>query len=207
MKNEHFRLYPPELLVLKSSSIRQMVFFRRTFPENNYTLIIRPLCIDRDVPVIFQWMYDPIIFNLQQPGGTREELSHHYAEFMESGNGYSLVVFMKSRLVAQVDFFHVSSDQIKDHYAAKDGDHGINVLMSPNQKVAPKLSANILITGLAYLFTLSVDRVMVYPDAGNEIANDILTRAGFKFMKQVQLTGKKANLYYFDREEFLKHYS
>lgn len=206
MKNEDFRLYPEDLMVLRPSTIRKMVFFRRTFIGENYTLVIKPLSIERDVPSIYQWMGHAVVFGLAQPKRTRKELKQHYMEFMESCKGHSLVVFMKSKMIAQIDFFHISYNHIKDHYAVKEEDHGINMLMWPDQSGGTRLPVDILITTLSFLFTLSIDRVIVYSGTENETAGEILSSAGFTFMKPVQLGEGTVNLYSFERNEFFEKY-
>lgn len=206
LENEDFRFYPSEILSLHKPDLAKMVFHRKTFPEHGYEVIIKPLCLDRDIQTIHRWVNEPYAHRYWQMQGKIEELYLHYEKFLDSGIGYSLICFLRDKPMAQVDFYDVTADEIKDLYDARPGDHGIHVLMAPYQKPVPRLSANVVIACISFLFTLSIDRIIGEPDADNDRANDLVKRVGFRFMKQVQMSYKKANLYCYSREDFLKEH-
>lgn len=206
MNDEIKKLYPNEIVSGHTPELRNMVFYRRSFPDGGYEITVKPLCLERDINIIHQWVNESYALEFWQMQGPVEGLHQHYKKFMASGIGYSLMCFLKHRPIAQVDFYDVTNDEIKDLYNAKPGDHGIHLLMAPYQKPLPRLSTNVMITSLAYLFTLSIDRVMGEPDVRNEKANELVRRTGFRFMKEIRMSYKQANLYYYTREDFSREH-
>lgn len=205
-ENEFFRFYPPEILSTDLRDFEKIVFHRKRFHQGGEELIIKPLCLDRDIPIIHRWVNEPYAHKYWQMQGGIDELYAHYEKFLDSGVGYSLMFSLKDKPVAQIDFYDVTADEIRDLYDAMPGDHGIHVLMAPYEKPVPRLSANVVITCLSFLFTLSIDRIIGEPDAENERANELVKRVGFRFVKQVQMSYKTANLYSYSREDFLKEH-
>lgn len=205
-ENEDFRFYPPEMLSVNLRDLEKIVFYRKAFPESGYEITIKPLCLNRDIPVIHRWVNEPYAHKYWQMQGDIDGLYEHYKEFLNSGIGYSLMCFLEDKPVAQIDFYDVTADEIKDLYDVMPGDHGIHVLMAPYEKPVPGLSVNVVVTCISFLFTLTIDRIIGEPDAENERANELVKRVGFRFVKQVQMSYKTANLYSYSRKDFLKEH-
>jgi hypothetical protein len=206
IENEQFRFYPPEILSLNAPDLEKMVLYRKIFPEQGHEIIIRPLCLERDVKTIHRWINELYAHRYRQMQGGIEELCRHYEKFLDSGNGYSLMCFLRNKPAAQVDFYDVAADEIKDQYDVQPGDHGIHVLMAPYRRPVPPLPANVIITCLSFLFTLSIDRIIAAPDINNKKANALVKSIGFRFMKQVWLSYEPANLYCYNRRDFLREH-
>jgi RimJ/RimL family protein N-acetyltransferase len=100
------------------------------------------------------------------------------------------------------------------HYDTTPNDYGIHLLMSPYKELLSKtalglkgLSVHVLVTMLDFLFSFkSVTRIIAEPDSENKAANCLAQNACYRFMKEIQLSYKTANLYSYDREDFLKAY-
>lgn len=204
MKNEYQPLYPAGANFLAAEEANKIILFRKRFQD--YELVIKPFSLQRDIALIHRWVNQPYARRYWQMQGPVEQLYRYYETVLNSGAGYSLMVFLEQRPVAQVDVYDVMADEIGKLYEAKPGDHGIHVLMAPNRKPVRNLSTNVMVSCLAFLFTLSVNRVIGEPDAENEKANALVKRVGFRLMKQVKMSYKTANLYSYRREDFLKEH-
>jgi penicillin amidase len=68
-------------------------------------------------------------------------------------------------------------------------------------------SKEVLLTTLHFMFSVpGTDRIIVEPDAANSAANKLVARTGFRFQKEIQLSYKKANLYWYTKEDFLSEH-
>lgn len=176
--------------------------------HDNCTIKVKPLSLTRDIPIIHSWVNLGYAKTFWQMEGPYSKLYQHYEKFIARGLGYSLVFFINDLKtpVGLMDVYLVKYDEIQKHYKCKPEDYGVHILMAPNEKRIPGLTTKVLITGLSFLFTLSIDRIIGEPDIRNKNANDLIKRAGFYFIKEVEMSYKKANLYFCDKQDFLKLY-
>lgn len=138
--------------------------------------------------------------------GSVEDLYLHYEDFLNAGKGFSLVCFLEDNPVAQIDYYKVSTDEVKEYFDYRETDFGIHLLMGIFHTPVSHLSRDVMITALAFLFTLDIGRVIGEPDALNEKANKLVVDVGFRFIKTIQMSYKTANLYLFDKVDFIKRY-
>lgn len=164
------------------------------------------MCLSRDMRTIHKWVNLDYAKRFWQMDYTYGKLYKHYEAFLDRRVGGSLTFFMdnRKRPLALMDFYQVIVDEIGSFYEAGPEDVGIHFLMAPIKKKVPGLSRNVLLTGLSYLFSLGVERIVGEPDARNEKANQLVTSVGFTFIKEIQMSYKRAHLYLYERNDFLK---
>ncbi|MEO9020988.1 MAG: GNAT family N-acetyltransferase [Ginsengibacter sp.] len=189
-----------------SEQMKDIILFRRKLPVIDKELIIKPLHLPRDINTIHQWVNQPYAKTFWQMDGPVEMLYHHYEKVLSSGNGYSLMCFLDNVPVAQVEFYKVSSDEVKVHFDYTETDFGIHLLMGSYNLPLADLSRNVMITAIAFLFTLDIGRVIGEPDALNEKANKLVEDVGFRFIKKIKMSYKTANLYIYEKADFLNKY-
>jgi RimJ/RimL family protein N-acetyltransferase len=207
-ENKETTTYPAALLNFRSGYLENIILYRKYFADFGYTIIMKPFSLRRDITRLHHWVNSPYALEFWQMQGTIPQLYKHYEQFLQSGNGYSFLFFIGKKPVGLIDFYYALSDEIKTHYNAGINDYGIHVLMAPpGKKVIRGLSVNMVITCLYYLFTLSVERIIGEPDIKNEKANRLVKRVGFRLIKEVQLSYKKANLYWYDKTDFQKEHT
>ncbi|MFX7895063.1 GNAT family protein, partial [Acinetobacter baumannii] len=66
------------------------------------------------------------------------------------------------------------------------------------------LTSQVMITALAFMFSLGIFIIMGEPDAANEKANKLVKKVGFSFLVQINMYYKVSNLYQYTREDFLR---
>jgi hypothetical protein len=74
-----------------------------------------------------------------------------------------------------------------------------------NEPIA-HLTRDVMVTALAFLFTLDIERIIGEPDVQNDKANKLVIDVGFRFIKPIQMSYKTANLYIFDKADFIRRY-
>jgi len=188
-----------------SELMKDIILFRRKLPDGK-ELIIKPLHLPRDINMIHKWVNRPEAKTFWQMDGSIEDLYRHYEEFLNAGTGYSLMCFLDDKPVAQIDFYKVATDEVKEHFDYKETDFGIHLLMGKYNTPVADLTRNVMITALAFLFTLDIGRVVGEPDARNTKANKLVMDVGFNFVKTIQMSYKTANLYLYDKADFISRY-
>lgn len=183
---------------------RQIILFQKNC--GHLTIKVKPLCLTRDIRPLHRWMnmeYAKLFWQMNWP---YSKLYKHYEWFINSGIGYPLMFFINNKIrpVALMDVYLARKDEVAQHYDAGAEDFGVHLLMGPNNKRIPALTTNIMITGLSFLFSLGVERIIGEPDVNNKNANALVKRVGFKWIKQIELSYKTANLYFCEKKEFLK---
>lgn len=189
-----------------SEQMKEIILFRRNLPAIEKELTLKPLHLPRDINIIHQWVNQPNARTFWQMDGPLETLYHYYEDFLSSGTGYSLMCYLDNHPVAQVDYYKASEDEVGSHFEYKDTDFGIHLLMGEYKNPVAKLSRDVMITALAFLFTLDIDRVVGEPDALNLKANKLVEDVGFRFIKAIRMSYKNANLYIYNKTDFLDRY-
>jgi Acetyltransferase (GNAT) domain len=195
MSNDQFPFF--------SEQMKEIILFHRKLPLIKKELVIKPLHLPRDIDVIHQWVNQPHAKAFWQMDGPVEALYHHYEHFLSSGTGYSLMCFLDNQPVSQVDYYKVSGDEVRNHFDYRETDFGIHLLMGKYNSPVADLSRNVMITALAFLFTLDIGRVIGEPDALNVKANKLVEDVGFHFIKPIRMSYKTANLYIYDKADFM----
>lgn len=186
-----------------SEEMKEIIFYRSKLHKIEKDLIIKPLHLPRDINTIHQWVNQAYAKAFWQMDGPVEGLYRHYEDFLNAGTGYSLMCFLEEKPVAQVDYYKVSVDEVRNHFDYRETDFGIHLLMGKSNSPVADLSRNVMITALAFLFTLDIGRVIGEPDALNVKANKLVEDVGFRFIKPIRMSYKTANLYIYDKADFM----
>lgn len=172
------------------------LLYERRFPRNNH-ITIRPLCLETDIPFIYEWVNQEYAKRFwQMDGRPIRELAMVYEQIMLCDFAQSFIACCNHIPVCQLDIYHALQDEVSLHYKAHEGDYGIHVLMAPNRHRVPGLSSQVLQSFLEYFFLCpEVERIIGEPDAENERANELVRKLGFQFRKRISMSYKTANLY------------
>lgn len=189
-----------------SEQMKEIILYKRKMPETGNDLVIKPLHLPGDIGIIHQWANSTRARQFWQMEGPVEKLYRYYEDFLNSGKGYSLMCLLLDKPIAQIDFYKVATDEVKEHFDYRETDFGIHLLMGNYDKPVSHLTREVMITGLAFLFTLDIDRIFGEPDALNTKANKLVIDVGFRFIKTIQMSYKTANLYCYNKTDFVNRY-
>lgn len=187
---------------------------RKTFPSEGYALSVRPVSLAADIPLMHRWASHPHARQFWQMNYTEPELYRYYLKMLRQKLALAFLLYLDEIPVAQTDVYQVTRDETAIHYQATPNDYGIHLLMSPYKEILPRtalslkgLSVHVLVTMLDFLFSFdAVESVIAEPDSKNKTANDLAQKAGYRFMKEIQLSYKIANLYSYGRDDFLREH-
>jgi hypothetical protein len=179
-------------------------------PVGGTFLNVRPLLPD-DLTLIHAWVNQPYAHRFWNMQGTIEDLKKEYQKQKDTNSSSSFLVCYDVKPVALFEVYQVISNELALTYEAAIGDFGIHLLMAPHRellslkKQIDKVSEKTLLTILKMLFSYnSVQRVVAEPDATNTHACRLAENTGFKFIGEVQLVEKKANLYMITKQQYLQ---
>lgn len=167
-----------------------------------------------DLSTIHEWVNKPYAHRFWNMQGSLEELTKAYHKQKEESTSSTFLVCHNIQPIALFEVYQVISSELALKYEACMNDFGIHLLMAPHAELLPlkkelkKVSEHTLLTVLDMLFTYnSVKRVVAEPDAQNLYACRLAEQAGFRFMGEIELIEKKANLYMITKEQHIKQRS
>jgi hypothetical protein len=184
-------------------SAKYDIVAERNFPQHNFSVSLRPLCLDTDLPIIYKWVNQEYIKGFWPMNGPIQELGQTYSYIMESDFAQSFIALVNDVPTCQVDIYHALQDEASLYYEARPGDYVIHLLMASPNLVIPNLSLSILQACLSHFFSYpEVKRVIAEPDTENEQDNKLVAKAGFRLLQKVSMSYKVANLYTCTKENF-----
>lgn len=164
---------------------------------------LRSLRVPNDLPMIHQWVNLDYAKKFWNMDGPLESLMQWYQGMQSGVQAHSYLGLLDHRPVAQVDVYLAAHHEIAQNFPVLRGDFGMHLLMAPVLPRVPELSKKIIHTFLEYSFGFpEVARMLGEPDAANRAANRLIREAGFRFLAELSLQTKRANLYGITREEF-----
>lgn len=159
--------------------------------------------LSKHLPAIYQWVRLPYSREFWQMDHLSfDELHKHYSQILNGSDSTSLIGYFDGNPICQVELYDCTYDEISQHYDARTGDIGLHFLMAPN--TANTIHGVSLIMMRSILSLLlgveGIARVMGEPDTRNDKANSLVRKAGFVFLKKINMSYKQANLYECTRE-------
>lgn len=180
------------------------IAFRKYFPDRSFSIAIRMLDIDTDIPVVFGWVNEEYAKRFwQMDNQPVQQLKQTYRLILASDFAQSFIGLLNGSPICQVDVYNALRDEVSLLYPARQGDYGLHFLMAPRRQRIPGLSACVFSTFVEFLFSYpEVQRIIGEPDAENAAANKLVKNAGFSFQQTIGMSYKTANLYYCTREDY-----
>jgi RimJ/RimL family protein N-acetyltransferase len=164
---------------------------------------IRSLQIEKELPIIHQWVNLPYAQAYWQMAGPYEKLETIYSAIQENPHAHSFVGYLGEELVCQMDIYQVGIDELIDHLPGEDDQCGIHFLMAPLSRRVPGLSIQLFQLALHYYFSFpGSEKMFGEPDHQNQKANELVNCIGFQFLRTIELSYKKANLYVMEKQAF-----
>lgn len=180
----------------------QNIVFSRTI-ENFGTIHLRYLDFDSDIYTIHQWVTNPYAKYWGMLDSTLAEVQSEY-ETLVSRKDYDVFVGVYNGVpIFLMEKYKASTDRVAEHYAVKDTDYGMHILVAPSEEKITGFTWNVFSTVLEYFFQLpEVERVVVEPDVRNEKIHRLNKKAGFVYQKEIELPEKTAALAFCEAEDY-----
>jgi RimJ/RimL family protein N-acetyltransferase len=164
---------------------------------------LRSLDLDRDLDMIYDWVNRSYSKRFWRLNGSRELVKNTYRKIMENPRAHSFIGMINEHAVCQIDAYLICGDELEVHIESTDHDAGLHLLMAPPRELKKGWSLAALQIFQDYFFSFpKAERLFGEPDQENIPANTLSVRAGFEFLKNVQMSYKIANLYCLSRSHY-----
>jgi hypothetical protein len=177
------------LITATGMVVKKEVVYTRFFHHPHRSISLRPFCIVRDMPVIYNWAWR------MSPAADIIAASYLYTGI--SNFARSFMVLVNNRFpLCQVDICHAAKDELFESYRSAPGDFIMRILLNTDKKKIRPLHVHALQTCIEYFFSFSeVKQLVAAPDAGNKLFNELLLKAGFRFREKIYNQYSVSNLY------------
>lgn len=181
-------------------SIAEEILYHKEDFRHPGTIHFRSLH-ETDFDMIHDWVNQPYAKKFWCLEGTRELIDDTYQNILQNQQAHSYIGLFNNRIVCQVDLYLVAADELKDHIEHQPDDCGLHLLMAPPRQLKRGIALTMLRAFVSYYFSFPMaKRLFAEPDRENMPANVLAQKAGFKFLKSITLSTKKATLYCIQRE-------
>ena len=188
---------------LQNARENQLLYERNFYEIGNISF--RSLDIVVDLKMIHEWVNKDYSKQFWQLHGSRALVENTYHSILQNPCSHSFIGLHNEKPVCQIDIYLVVCDELSDHVLAGEQDAGMHFHMAPMTKPQTGLSLVMMRSFLAWYFSFPGSQKMYgEPDWENIKANRLVERAGFRFIRPVIMSYKRANLWVCTREEFLK---
>ncbi|MGY1848176.1 MULTISPECIES: GNAT family N-acetyltransferase [unclassified Blastococcus] len=165
------------------------------------TLGVRRLDPDRDAPLVHSWVREERARFWGMTDHTEDQVRDVYAFVDSLPTHHAYLVSVDDAPVALLQTYEPAADPVAETYPVQDGDLGVHLLLAPARSREAGFTARFVAALAAVLLANpAVRRVVVEPDAGNELALDRVRRTGFELGPEVDLPEKRARLAFLSRE-------
>jgi RimJ/RimL family protein N-acetyltransferase len=187
--------YPDEILYIRHA------------PELKADISFRSLHLETDIDFLYDWVNRPYSNRFWQLNGNKSLLYDTYQSLLDNPNAHSFIGCLNDQPVCQIDLYNVAADELKDHISHDAEDCGLHLLMMPPGQLRKGLSLCMLQHFIRFYFSFPIARrLFAEPDKENVLANRLGEKAGFIFLKTIQLSYKTANLYSITKQQFHASY-
>ena len=162
-------------------SLQYDIVFSKHFEKSGYYLSLRPLSINGDLNVIYQWLKDSFGNQLRKTQYSREQLLEVFREMLALNYCQSFLGLINQIPAWQVDICNALNDDIYSYISAKENDYCVRVIINPEIVEAGKTVENVLDFCITYFFLFkAVKNIFFVLDVEQAGYGDFLLNSGFK---------------------------
>jgi hypothetical protein len=185
------------LIASTGLNTKKEVVYAKNFQHPSLTISLRPLCIPRDMPAIYNWAW-----KLSRAANS-VAASYQYAGSSDFARSF-MVLGNNQMAICQIDICAADKDELYDAYPTFSGDYIIRVLMNTNKKTVHPLYLKALQTCMEFFFLFpEIRQIIAEPEADDKVFNEILLKTGFQFEEQVYNQYAVCNLFVCTRQSFI----
>jgi RimJ/RimL family protein N-acetyltransferase len=167
------------------------------------TISFRSLRLSTDLDMIHGWVNQVYARRFWQLNGTKTLVENTYADLLKNPWAHSFIGLFNDQPVCQVDLYLVAGDELRSQLDAGPDDCGLHFLMSPPSQLPKGLTVHTLQAFLGFYFSFQLaQRIYAEPDKENDLANLLARKAGFRYIKTIDMSYKTANLYCLTHDQF-----
>nr|WP_233521803.1 GNAT family N-acetyltransferase [Streptomyces triticagri] len=163
---------------------------------------LRPVRLDRDLPLITRWMNDPTVAAFWDLAGPEDVTADHLRPQLEGdGRSAPCLGVLDGVPMSYWELYRADLDPLARHYPARPHDTGIHLLIGGAGDRGRGLGTILIaaVTGLVLDHRTRCTRVVAEPDVRNTPSVAAFQAAGFRNSEEVDLPDKRAALMVHDR--------
>ncbi|MEV5956011.1 GNAT family N-acetyltransferase [Streptomyces sp. NPDC051987] len=167
---------------------------------------LRPVHVERDLPVISAWMNEPAVAAYWQLAGSPAQTEDHLrAQLTGDGRSVPCLGTLDGTPMSYWEIYRADLDPLARHYPARPHDTGLHLLVGDAADRGRGLGSALLraVADLVLDRRPGCARVIAEPDLHNTPSVAAFLNAGFRYAAEVDLPGKRAALMIRDRS--LRH--
>ena len=169
------------------------------------TLFIYPIKLPEDAVTIHEWVNQPYAKFWDMENTKLNQVFDAYQKIIEDKHHNAYLGVLNNQPIFICESYSTLHDDIANFYDAKDTDLGMHILVGLAQKRIPNFTWNIFCFVMDFFFDyLNAERVVVEPDVNNDKIHVLNKKAGFNYLRVVQLANKKAHIALNTKENYLK---
>ncbi|WP_428986347.1 GNAT family N-acetyltransferase [Streptomyces camelliae] len=169
-------------------------------PVGSFHLV--PVRIDDDLPLVHRWMNDPEVARSWELAGSQSRTEEHLrAQLDGDGRSVPCLGVLDGTPMSYWEIYRADLDPLARHYPARPHDTGIHLLVGGAADRGRGLGSALLraVADLILDRRPACARVVAEPDLHNTPSVAAFLSAGFRFVAEVDLPGKRAALMVRDR--------
>ncbi len=158
--------------------------------------------LDRDLDVLHTWMNDPEVARFWKKQWSRERVAAYLLDQHRSAHSTPYLGTLDGIPMSYWELYRADLDPLADHYPAREHDAGLHLLLGPAESRGRGLAGELIrvVTDWQFEADSRTSRVVAEPDVANARSVRVLQRAGFHYVRHLDLPGKKAVFMIRDRE-------
>lgn len=185
---------------------------QRTFPAHwprterpaTGALVLRPLDLVQDVPMLHDWVNRPYARFWGLMGKTEAEVGAIYRDQIERGERKYIACREDTGApMFLMEVYDPQHDELGRHYPVQPGDCGYHLMLAPPDVATPGMTYQLMSAACSFLFSdPAVQRVVGEPDVRNRKIITRLMQMGFRLCGAVHLPYKTGMLVILERARF-----
>ncbi len=164
---------------------------------------LRSFDLKKDTKMIYDWVTRPYAkyWGMQEHG--IDQVAKEYEEIVGHTSHHACMGILNGTPIFLMEYYDPSNDVVGAYYPVIEGDVGMHILVAPVEQKISNFTWNVFTTVMDFLFSKSTTkRIVVEPDIENNKIHVLNTKAGFQYLKTIQLPHKKAGLAVCTRQDY-----
>ncbi|UZO80635.1 GNAT family N-acetyltransferase [Aquimarina sp. ERC-38] len=164
---------------------------------------LRPFSLEEDLPMIYKWVTQDYASFWGMQYKSYDEVQGEYITALAKSDYKIFIGLFNGKPSFLLEKYKVSEDRIRNYYQAEAGDYGMHILVAPPVQRIQNFTWTVFKTVVEFFFSQpEVIRMVVEPDINNEKIHRLNKKAGFQYIKEIDLPEKKAGLAICSRQTF-----
>lgn len=172
--------------------------------ENFGEIQIRKINLEKDIPVLHNWVNQEYAFFWGLQNSTLEQVTKEYEKLTRQEDYYVFVGIYKNEIAFFLEQYNPTKDSIAQYYKHKPSDSGVHIIVAPPKE--PKINNftwYMFRSIMDFVFSnQTIQRILIEPDIRNRKMFALCQRLGFTLGTIAELPHKTAQLAFLEKHSY-----